>query len=101
MIGARIDLEWDRFEYVWGLLVDEGLVPDEDIMPAGGATIVITEQAWGRLDEEARQEVARFMRASSEIEVRDPDPDGLAVSPAGARSGTTPPSESMTNEGAH
>ena len=97
MIGARIDLEWDRFDYVYGLLVDEGLVPDEDFMAAGAATVVVTEDAWGRLDAEAQAEVARFMRPTSEVEVRAVPEDSVARG-----NGTDSLTEELvTDEGAH
>jgi hypothetical protein len=72
VIGSRIDVEWDRFDYVFGLLMDEGLVADEHFMAAGGATLIVTPDGWDLLSAEAQNEVARFMRPSSEVEVRAP-----------------------------
>jgi hypothetical protein len=92
VIGARIDVEWDRFDYVFGLLVDEGLEPDRDFMPAGATTLVVTEDAWARLDGEAQNEVARFARPGSEIEVQ------VSVRPSEAGAGDNGVSGSTPEE---
>jgi hypothetical protein len=73
VIGARLEVEWDRFDYVFGLLMDEGLVPGEQFMPAGATTLVVTEEGWATLDAEVQQEVARFLRPGSEIQVLQDD----------------------------
>jgi hypothetical protein len=63
VIGHRLTVASDRFDYIIGVLVDEGLAGDVDFMPVGGAEIVITEDAWARLDAEPQQAIARFARS--------------------------------------
>lgn len=63
MIGRRITVRPDRYDYLIGLLIDEGLAGDVDFIPTGGAEVVVTEAGWARLDDEVRGEIGRHATA--------------------------------------
>jgi hypothetical protein len=61
MIGDRLQVGDNRFDYVIGLLIDGGLVPDVDFMPTGGNEVLIAQGAWPRLDADTQHEITRFV----------------------------------------
>ena len=74
MIGGRIPVESDRFDYVYGLLTDDaGLVPYEHLMPVGAAEIVVDDTAWAGVDDEIKREIARFVRPGGDVVVQPAD----------------------------
>lgn len=97
MIGAGVTVPDGRFDYVMGLLVDGGMVPDEDFMPTGGNELVIRPEAWDRLDGDTQAEVARFA-VGVDVVPQPPGgddggalPDAGSVTPAPAGNHQAPP----------
>lgn len=105
MIGHRLSVDSDRFDYVIGVLVDEGLLGDVDFAPVGAAEIVVTEDAWDRLDGEAQQEIARFVRSPALVRVNgvgDAQPAGDTGSGRGRSRGASsgPATSTKSTKGA-
>lgn len=102
MIGARIAVQGDRFDYVFGLLLDDGgLTPEVDVMPVGGADVLITPEAWDGLDSEIKNEIARFSRPGGDVVVQPAGDDKGTGRVEGAAENSRPgrPTRSTTTKG--